>query len=40
MEGGGWWVATKWQVTTKLSNFLGEMAQKRPHCTQNVTKYS
>ena len=23
----GWWVATKWRVTAKLSNFLGEMAQ-------------
>ena len=26
VEDGGWWVATKWWVTAKLSNFLGEMA--------------
>ena len=25
VEGGGWWVATKWRVIAKLSNFLGEM---------------
>ena len=25
VEGGRWWLATKWQVTAKLSNFLGEM---------------
>ena len=39
MEGRGWWVATKWQVTAKLSNFQGEMAKNdmRPHCTQNVS---
>ena len=26
VEGGGCWVATKWRVAAKLSNFLGEMA--------------
>ena len=26
VEGGGWWVAMKWQVTVMLSNFHGEMA--------------
>ena len=26
VEGGGWWVATKWRVTAKLSNFLFEVA--------------
>ena len=25
-EVGEWWVATKWQVTVKFSNFLGELA--------------
>ena len=36
----GWCIAMKQWVTTKLINFKVKLPRIRPHCTQNVLKYS
>ena len=40
VEGGGWWGATKWQVTAnyKLCIFQGEMAHKEAPLHSNCHK--